>query len=322
MTPADGPSVARRGVAIKRALAVFAVAAGSLGLVWLGRSTAPAPTLPSFQRLTFRPGQVDTARFAPDGETILYSAKWGNRPIELFSTRSSTRGERPLALTDALILAISLREEMAILLRPQQFAIGIFEGTLARAPLARRSTPGDPRGCGGRGLVARREGPRRGPRRGRAVPARVSDRTCPRMPPTLRCGSAISGSHVPATGLPSRSTQWLGTTQAVSGASIVRVESGPWPRALPTSWPQLVAEQRRGLVWGEPSSAGGPKRSAPCRSRAASGSSGNCSGASVSSTCRGVGSCSEAYGAAELRSTLAGAGPPRKWSCPRPTSPS
>jgi Tol biopolymer transport system component len=136
VTPADGPSVARpRGGAIKRALAVFAVAAGSLGLVWLGRSTAPAPTLPSFQRLTYRPGQVDTARFAPDGETILYSAKWGNRPIELFSTRANTRGERPMGQTDALVLAISPREEMAILLRPQQSAVGIFEGTLARAPL-------------------------------------------------------------------------------------------------------------------------------------------------------------------------------------------
>jgi Tol biopolymer transport system component len=136
-TPADVPSDApRRGAARKRALAVVALVAAGLGLVWLGRSTAPAHALPSFQRLTFRPGRVEGARFAPDGETILYSARWGNRPLELFSARASTRGERPLGLTDALILAISARDELAILLRPQQFAAGIFEGTLARAPLA------------------------------------------------------------------------------------------------------------------------------------------------------------------------------------------
>jgi Tol biopolymer transport system component len=136
MTSADvrSDSPGRRTVR-KHSLAAVAVAVAGLGLLWLGRSTAPANPLPSFQRLTFRPGQVDAARFAPDGETIFYSAKWGNRPIELFSTRASTRGERPMALIDALVLAISPREEMAILLRPQQFAVGIFEGTLARAPL-------------------------------------------------------------------------------------------------------------------------------------------------------------------------------------------
>ena len=118
------------------AIAGLALALVGLGL-WLGRKTAPAPDLPSFQRLTYRPGEVASARFAPDGETIVYSAKWGTRPMELFSTRTSTRGEpRSLSLTDALIMGISLREEMALLLRPRLFTAGAYEGTLARAPLA------------------------------------------------------------------------------------------------------------------------------------------------------------------------------------------
>ena len=132
-TPASAP---RRKPALKRALAAVAMVAVGLGLFWLGRSTSRVPAPPSFKRLTFRPGWVVNARFAPDGETIVYSAKWGNRPIELFSTRVSTRGERSLGLTDALIQAVSSGEEMALLLRPRQFAAGSFEGTLARAPLA------------------------------------------------------------------------------------------------------------------------------------------------------------------------------------------
>ena len=74
--------------------------------------------------------------FAPDGETILYSARWGKSPIEVFSTRAATRGSRPLGLKDALILAVSSREELAFLLRPQLSTWQVFEGTLARAPMA------------------------------------------------------------------------------------------------------------------------------------------------------------------------------------------
>jgi dipeptidyl aminopeptidase/acylaminoacyl peptidase len=136
-TAVDAPSSApRRNAVLRRTLAVVAAAAAGLGLVWFGRSTVVAPAPPSYKRLTFRPGRVVSGRFAPDGETILYSAKWGNRPLEVFSTRAGTRGERSLGLTDALIQAISPGEEMALLLRPHQFAAGSYEGTLARAPLA------------------------------------------------------------------------------------------------------------------------------------------------------------------------------------------
>ena len=106
-----------------------------LGL-WLGRGLAPPWTPPTFQKLTFRMGSVDSAVFAPDGETILYSARWGRSPPEVFSTRAATRGSRPLGLTDALILAVSSREELAFLVRPRLSTWQVFEGTLARAPMA------------------------------------------------------------------------------------------------------------------------------------------------------------------------------------------
>ena len=53
--------------------------------VWLGRRTAPSRAL-DFQRLTVRHGTVFSARFAPDGHNVVYSASWDGAPIEIFST--------------------------------------------------------------------------------------------------------------------------------------------------------------------------------------------------------------------------------------------
>ena len=124
----------RRGV--PRALAAAVLAAVGFGSWWVGRATAPRPDPPSFRRLTFRPGQVQSARFAPDGKTIFYSVKAGNRPSELFSTRANARGERPLPLADSLVLGLSPRDELALMMKPHRYALGVFEGTLGRAPLA------------------------------------------------------------------------------------------------------------------------------------------------------------------------------------------
>ncbi len=128
------PTKRRRLTAFILGSAAFLVVAG-LGL-WLGRRLSTPWTPPAFQRLTFRIGNVDSAVFAPDGETIVYSARWGKSPPEVFSTRAATRGSRPLGLTDAVVLAVSSREELAFLVRPRPSSWATFEGTLARAPMA------------------------------------------------------------------------------------------------------------------------------------------------------------------------------------------
>ncbi len=38
---------------------------------------------PRFIPLTFRTGSVSAARFAPDGETVLYSAAWGGEKLRV-----------------------------------------------------------------------------------------------------------------------------------------------------------------------------------------------------------------------------------------------
>jgi Tol biopolymer transport system component len=91
---------------------------------------------PRFQRLSFRRGEVWSARFASDGQTIVYGAAWEGEPIRVFSTRSDSTESRLLDLPPADVLAISGSGEMAISLS-RRYAAG-FEstGTLARAPLA------------------------------------------------------------------------------------------------------------------------------------------------------------------------------------------
>ncbi|MFZ0732779.1 MAG: protein kinase [Candidatus Sulfotelmatobacter sp.] len=82
---------------------------------------------PSFQRLTFRRGDVTSAKFSPGG-TVVYSAEWDGAPSTLFSAQPGNRESRALALPNARVLAISPKGEMAILLGGEDV------GTLAQVP--------------------------------------------------------------------------------------------------------------------------------------------------------------------------------------------
>ena len=68
---------------------------------WPRRRWFAAKSAPQFQQLTFRRGTVQGARFAPDGQTIVYGAAWEGNPTELFSTRPEAPEARSLQLTTA-----------------------------------------------------------------------------------------------------------------------------------------------------------------------------------------------------------------------------
>jgi serine/threonine protein kinase/Tol biopolymer transport system component len=109
------------------ALVLLVLAAGA----FIGWRALRSPQ-PTFQRLTFRRGNVAEARFAPDG-TVLFSAQWGSDPTRIFSMRPGSDESRPLDLPEASILSISSSGELAILLgSPARGA----QGTLARVPLS------------------------------------------------------------------------------------------------------------------------------------------------------------------------------------------
>jgi Tol biopolymer transport system component len=98
-----------------------------------GSSAASAPL---YHEITFRRGEIRSARFAPDGQTILYSAAWQGNPVETFSARQGMVESRSLGLGRAELMAISSRGEMALSLGSHPVGTWINVGTLARAPLA------------------------------------------------------------------------------------------------------------------------------------------------------------------------------------------
>ena len=117
------------------ALAVAGLAVVALAL-WTGTRLAPrgAADALRMKRLTFRRGNVIAARFAPDGQTVVYGAAWEGRPSELFSVRTDSVESRPLGLESASVLSVSSKGELAVLLRKGRFQVA-GPGTLARVPL-------------------------------------------------------------------------------------------------------------------------------------------------------------------------------------------
>ncbi len=114
------------------------VAGAGLGF-FAAAMRAPAAVsseLPRFRQLTFRRGDVRSARFAPDGQSILYSARWDGEPQRIYTVRlERPRAEAP-PIADGGLLAVSRRGDMAIATRPQRENLFIERGTLAQIPLS------------------------------------------------------------------------------------------------------------------------------------------------------------------------------------------
>ena len=114
------------------ALGIIAVAAAFL---LGGRFNKAEP--PRYQRLTFRRGFIDSARFAPEGKSIVYSAGWDGNKLELYSTRIDIAESRQLGIGDASVQAISSSGEMAVVsLQGSGGTASFIGGLLARAPLS------------------------------------------------------------------------------------------------------------------------------------------------------------------------------------------
>lgn len=91
---------------------------------------------PTFHEVTFRNGIIWDARFAPDGQTIVYGAAWDGAQQEVFSSRFDSTDSRAIGLPNSQILSISSKGEMAVSLHPVNAGPFAQSGTLARVPLA------------------------------------------------------------------------------------------------------------------------------------------------------------------------------------------
>src|SRR5262249_9123737 len=99
---------------------------------------APGGPALDYERLTFRRGLIDTARFAPDGKTVLYSAIWGDDPApRVLVTIPGGRESRPITDVGYELAAVGPGGELLVLRKN-----GRRSGTLARTSLS-GATPRD-----------------------------------------------------------------------------------------------------------------------------------------------------------------------------------
>ncbi len=88
----------------------------------------------TYQRITFRRGAIWSARFTPDGHSVIYSASWEGKPLELFWTHVGNPEARTLGFLNTDLLSLSPTNEMAVLSRAEFVTSFDRRGTLARVP--------------------------------------------------------------------------------------------------------------------------------------------------------------------------------------------
>ena len=91
---------------------------------------------PEFHQITFSRGEVGGSLFAPDGQTVVYSAAWEGAPFSVFINRPESPESRPFGLDRAEVLSISKSGEMAVSLNRRFAHSFVRTGRLARISIA------------------------------------------------------------------------------------------------------------------------------------------------------------------------------------------
>jgi hypothetical protein len=140
LTGASAPIASTReisGRSVLRGFLTWLLPAAALLLGVLGGKAVWRRPLPRFQQLTFHRGGILEARFAPDEQTVVYTARWEGKVPETFTTRLDSTQFRSLRLPPACVLSISAAGEMLLLLGDfQGMGTQARMGVLAQVPLA------------------------------------------------------------------------------------------------------------------------------------------------------------------------------------------
>jgi hypothetical protein len=131
------PAAARRSRAAWLVPAVALLVGAALAAlgVKLLEGRRPASAEVQTTRLTYRRGSVLSARFAPDGRSVVFSAAWDGQPMGLYTMRRESLESRALGLSPASLLSVSPNGDLAVSLGWRQVVGWESLGTLARVPL-------------------------------------------------------------------------------------------------------------------------------------------------------------------------------------------
>jgi Tol biopolymer transport system component len=125
----------RRWIGPALAAAAVALAVGLVAGYRSGKQAGYVPP-PNYQQLTFRRGELYTARFAPDGQTVIYAAAWDGKPVEVFATRTDRPESRIFGLVGADVASISKTGEMLVFVDRHIEEAFIRAGTLAQVSVS------------------------------------------------------------------------------------------------------------------------------------------------------------------------------------------
>jgi eukaryotic-like serine/threonine-protein kinase len=139
VTDTKGPASTGRRPFAKLALASVLLAGLVAGwfLHAIDSRTEPA----TYHQLTFRRGTVRSARFTPNGQSVVYGAAWEGKPTELFITSPESPQSRSLERHGEELMSISSTGDIALLTNVNVTGTYTQSGTLARMPI----NGGDPR---------------------------------------------------------------------------------------------------------------------------------------------------------------------------------
>jgi DNA-binding winged helix-turn-helix (wHTH) protein len=125
------PPVARwafpSGLRIAGVLALTLAVAASV--YWLAHKRSSPPL--AFRQVTFKSGAVGQARFTPDGNSIVYSAEWGDDGNRLYQADLANPDAHDLGYRDAWLAAVSPDADLAMF----QKSGDDYPMLLAQAPL-------------------------------------------------------------------------------------------------------------------------------------------------------------------------------------------
>jgi Tol biopolymer transport system component len=130
-------TTARRPRWLLAAAALAVLAAAVVAAYAFGRRTErqAAPAVQTFRQMTFAQQPIFNARFAPDGNIVVFSAAAQGHTPEVFSARPDSPGSSPRGLSGVHLLSVSSRGELAVLTNARFLGHSLFGGTLARMPL-------------------------------------------------------------------------------------------------------------------------------------------------------------------------------------------